>query len=108
MTISRILTPIFSLFHSTAWYLFMCLSLHKQSTRACALGTTNRLIKINGHGDKRSSKFSNLNSINIKSAETKQQNKLKQCFPWFWFVLYCCLNLLTVFNVGISEKRLSP
>ena len=43
--------------------------------------TTRVVIKINGHGDKRSSKFSNLNSVNIKSAETKQQNRLKQCFP---------------------------
>ena len=54
------------------------------------------VIKINGHEDKRSSKFSNLNSVNSKIAETKQQNRLKQCFSWFWFVLYCCLNLLTV------------
>ena len=45
------------------------------------LGTTRVVIKINGHGDKQSSKFSNLNNVNIKSAETKQQNRLKQCFP---------------------------
>ena len=46
-----------------------------------AEGSTRVVIKINGHGDKRSSKFSNLNSLNIKSAETKQQNRLKECFP---------------------------
>ena len=41
---------------------------------------TRVVIKINGHEDKRSSKFSNLNSVNSKIAETKQQNRLKQCF----------------------------
>ena len=41
---------------------------------------TRVVTKINGHKDKRSSKFSNLNSVNSKIAETKQQNRLKQCF----------------------------
>ena len=41
---------------------------------------TRVVTKINGHEDKRSSKFSNLNSVNSKIAETKQQNRLKQCF----------------------------
>ena len=41
---------------------------------------TRVVTKINGHVDKRSSKFSNLNSVNSKIAETKQQNRLKQCF----------------------------
>ena len=41
---------------------------------------TRVVTKINGHEDKRSSKFSNLNSVNSKIAETKEQNRLKQCF----------------------------
>ena len=41
---------------------------------------TRVVTKINGYEDKRSSKFSNLNSVNSKIAETKQQNRLKQCF----------------------------
>ena len=41
---------------------------------------TRVVTKINGHEDKRSSKFSNLNSVNSKITETKQQNRLKQCF----------------------------
>ena len=32
---------------------------------------TRVVIKINGHRDKRSSKFSNLNSVNSKIAQTK-------------------------------------
>ena len=45
-----------------------------------SLSRTRVVTKINGHEDKRSSKFSNLNSVNSKIAETKQQNRLKQCF----------------------------
>ena len=45
------------------------------------MSDTRVVTKINGHGDKRSSKCSNLNSVNSKIVETKQQNRLKQCFP---------------------------
>ena len=56
---------------------FQCIDISEFKSH---LYSTRVVTKINGHEDKRSSKFSNLNSVNSKIAETKQQNRLKQCF----------------------------
>ena len=54
---------------------------HGDWTWCVAVNNSTRVVtKINGHEDKQSSKLSNLNSVNSKIAETKQQNRLKQCF----------------------------
>ena len=54
------------------------------------------VIKINSHRDKRSSKFSNLNSEIAKSHKLNNKIDLNNAFHDIWFVFHCCWNLLTV------------
>ena len=69
--------------------------------------TTLVVIKINGHEDKRSSKFSNLNSA--KSQKLNNKIDLNNAFHDFglcYIVVYS--KPFNCFYVSISEDRLSP
>ena len=53
------------------------------SVYLCVHPCTRVVTKINGHEDKRSSKFSNLNSVNSKIAETNNKIDLNNAFHDF-------------------------